>query len=422
MKPVFHLRTHTRPFIAALALTGLFAASLSGCGPVSGKPQEAAAPGATISAATVLEQSITETQEFSGRMEAIERVDIRARVGGFITAVNFKEGGLVKKGDLLFVIDPRPFQAELNRAAAAAAAARAKIDLARIELARAEKLLADKAIPQRELDSSASNMKELDANARAAEAQAENARLNLAYTRVTAPIDGRIGKADITLGNLVDPSATLTAIVSDARIYASFDGDEATFLRVGAAARKGQTVLVKVGLANEQGYPHEGKLEFVDNQLDAQTGGVRLRAVFDNADKTLAPGLFARVQLQGSGAAAAPAVLINERAVGTDQNRKFVYVVNADSKAEYRQVTLGPVAGSLRVVRSGLKGGEVIVVNGLPRVQPGAPLAPHMVAMDFNPEAPADIKSDAKAAAKAATTHDVKAAAATSATVTASKG
>jgi multidrug efflux system membrane fusion protein len=372
----------------ALALAGLMTLSLAGCDDANGKAQPAAAPGATISAAAVIVKPITETQEFSGRMEAIERVDIRARVGGFITEVNVTPGGIVKKGDVLFVIDQRPFQAEANRAEAAAAAARAKVELAKIELVRAEKLYAEKAIPQRELDASTSGFKELDANARAAEAQAQNARLNLSYTRVTAPIDGRVGKAEITLGNLVDASAALTSIVSDDKIYASFDGDEDTFLRVGAASRKGQAVAVRIGLANETGFPHEGKLEFVDNQLDAQTGGVRMRAVFVNADKALVPGLFARVQLQGGNGKASltEAIMINERAIGTDQNRKFVYVVGAGSKAEYRQVTLGPVVDGLRVVRTGLKAGEQIVVNGLPRVQPGAQLAPHTVAMDFNPE------------------------------------
>jgi multidrug efflux system membrane fusion protein len=388
MKSLHHLPSYARPLAGALALAGLMTLSLAGCDDANGKTQQAAAPGAAISAAAVIARPITETQEFSGRMEAVERVDIRARVGGFITEVKLRPGALVKKGELLFVIDPRPYQAELSRAEAAAAAARAKVELARIELARAEKLLAEKAIPQRELDASAAGFKELDANARAAEAQAQNARLNLAYTRVSAPIDGRVGKAEITLGNLIDPSAALTSIVSDERIYASFDGDEDTFLRVGAAARKGQAVVVRVGLANESGYPHEGKLEFVDNQLDAQTGGVRMRAVFANTDKSLVPGLFARVQLHGGGGAAlqTQAVMINERAIGTDQNRKFVYVVGAGGKAEYRQVTLGPVVDGLRVVRSGLNVGEKIVVNGLPRVQPGAQLAPHTVAMDFNPE------------------------------------
>ena len=393
MKQARTFKTLALPAVAAMALAGLFTVGLSGCGSAHGKPADAAPAGATVSAATVVEKAITETQEFSGRMEAIERVEIRARVGGFITTVNIAPGAIVKRGDVLFVIDQRPYEAELHRAEAAAAAARAKVELAKIELTRAEKLFAEKAIAQRELDENSAGFKELDASARAAEAQFENAKLNLSYTRVTAPIDGRVGKAEITLGNLIDPSTVLTTVVSDDKIYASFDGDEDTFLRVGAAAHKGQAVTVHVGLATESGYPHQGKLEFVDNQLDPQTGAVRMRAVFANTDKTLVPGLFARVQLDGGNGGADIhaqnlALMINERAVGTDQNRKFVYLVDADGKAEYRAVTLGPTIDGLRVVRSGLKQGDKIVVNGLQRVHPGAPLAPHMVAMDFDPDAP----------------------------------
>ncbi len=199
----------------------------------------------------MVEKTITETQEFSGRLEAIEQVQIRPRVAGFITAINFKPGSQVKKGDVLFVIDPRPFQAEANRAEAAAGSARAKADLAKVELARAEKLLADKAIAQREYDASSSSLKQLDADARAAQAQFEAARLNLSYTQVTSPINGRVSKAEITLGNLVDASAVLTSVVSLDQIYASFDGDEETYLRVGAAAHQGKPATVKIGLANE---------------------------------------------------------------------------------------------------------------------------------------------------------------------------
>ena len=226
---------------------------------------------------------------------------------------------------MLFVIDPRPYQAEADRAEAAAGSARARADLARLELARAERLLAEKAIPQREYDERAASRKELDASARAAQAQYEAAKLNLAYTQVTSPIGGRVSKAEITLGNLVDASAVLTSVVSLDRIYASFDGDEETYLRVGTRAQRGQPAVVKVGLANEEGFPHEGKLEFVDNQLDARTGSVRMRATLANPERALAPGLFARVQV-GSGVAG-KAVVINERAVGTDQSRKYVVVV-----------------------------------------------------------------------------------------------
>jgi multidrug efflux system membrane fusion protein len=372
-----------RPTVALLATAGLAAAILSGCGDANSKPAEATAgQGAPITAAVVLEKPVTETQEFSGRLEAIERVQIRSRVAGYITAVNFQPGGKVKKGQVLFVIDTRPFQAEANRADAAAHAAQAKADLARLELARAEKLLADKAIAQREYDERASSLKELDANARAALAQAENAKLNLGYTQVTAPIDGRVGKAEITVGNLIDASAVLTSVVSDDKIYASFDGDESTYLNVGARAHGGQPVKVRIGLASESGFPHEGKLEFVDNQLDPRTGAVRMRAVFANEDNLLAPGLFAKVQLDSSAQARRAALLISEQAIGTDQNRKFVFVVTPDSKAEYRQVTLGQTVDGLRIVRSGLKAGEKIVVNGLQRVRPGAPLSPQLVLMD----------------------------------------
>ena len=369
-----------RTLAGLLAAVGLAGAVLAGC--ADANSQDNAAPAvpaaAPVSAAIVIEKPVAETQEFSGRLEAVEEVEIRSRVSGYITAVNFKPGAEVKKGDLLFVIDPRPYQAEADRAGAAATAARARADLARLELQRAERLLLDKAIAQREFDEKAAAQKELDAHARAAQAQYEAARLNLAYTRITAPIDGRVSKAEITLGNLVDASAVLTSIVSLDRLYASFDGDEQTYLRVGA--RRDREAVVKVGLVNEEGFPHEGKLEFVDNQLDARTGSVRMRATLANADRQLAPGLFARVQV-GSGVAE-QRVVINERAVGTDQSRKFVVVVGPDGKAEYRPVQLGPMVDGMRVVRSGLKAGEKIVVSGLQRVRPGAPVTPQLVPMD----------------------------------------
>ena len=393
MKPTHHFKHIARPLAAALALAGLAALGLAGCGPADSKAAEAApAGGPPVTAALVLEKQVNETQEFSGRLEAVERVDIRARVGGFITSVNFKPGSLVKKGDVLFVIDARPFQAEASRAEAAAVSARAKADLARLELARSERLLADKAIAQREVDEKSSTLKELDANVRAAQASLEAARLNLAYTKVTAPISGRVSKAEITTGNLVDGSAILTSVVSNKDIYASFDGDEDTYLRVARVSQKGAPVVVKVGLANETGFPHEGKLEFVDNRLDAATGSVRMRATFSNDDNTLVPGLFARVQLSGSAETEHKVALISERAVGTDQDRKFVYVVKADSTAEYRTVTLGSVVDGLRVVRTGLRPGERIVVNGLQRVQPGAPITAQVVAMDSVDKPAVDLK------------------------------
>lgn len=389
-----------RPLVAAMALAGLMAFALSGCDDSKAAAQAGPQAGPPITAAIVVERAINETQEFSGRLEAIEHVDIRSRVSGFITSVNFKPGSLVRKGDVLFVIDSRPFQAEVSRAEAAVSSARARAELAKLEFVRAERLLADRAIAQRELDEKASGMKELDANTRAAQAALEVARLNVAYSRVTAPITGRVSKAEVTTGNLVDGSVVLTSVVSNNPIYATFDGDEDTYLRVGREAQRGAPVTVKVGLANETGFPHEGKLEFVDNQLDAKTGSVRMRATFDNGDNALVPGLFARVQLGGSESAKKNAILISDRAVGTDQNRKFVYVVKADNTAEYRNVTLGPIHDGLRVVRSGIKPGEKIVVNGLQRVQPGSPVTAQLVAMEGDGKPKADLKLAAATAAK----------------------
>lgn len=400
-----------RRMVAGVALAGLAGFGLSGCDTANGKTPEAPAAnqGAPVSAALVVEQKITEIQEFSGRMEAIEHVEIRSRVSGYITAVNFKPGSEVKKGQLLFVIDPLLFQAEVNRAESAAVSAHAKAELAKLELVRSEKLLAERAIAQREVDEKASGVKELDANARAAQAQLASARQNLRYTQVVSPINGRIGKAEITVGNLVDQTAVLTSVVSDDKIYASFDGDEDTYLRVASQARKGQPVAVRVGLANETGFPHEGTLDFVDNQLDAKTGAVRMRATFTNADHALAPGLFARVQLQGGNGGKGgkgdngdnnqtTALLISERAVGTDQNRKFVFVIGADNTAEHREITLGQTIDGLRIVKTGLKTGEKIVVNGLQRVRPGAPLTPELVPMQASAAAAAAAPAAASSA------------------------
>jgi multidrug efflux system membrane fusion protein len=383
--------------VSRYALPVLAAAILAACNEPTAKEVEKPKAAPPITAAAVLEKSVIETQEFSGRIEAVDRVVIRPRVSGFIAAVNFKAGTKVKKGDVLFVIDPRPYEAEVDRTRAAAAAALAKADLAKLELKRAEKLVADKAISQREADEKASSYKELDASTRAAQAAYEAAKLNLGYTKVHSPIDGVVSKEEVTLGNLVDSSVVLTSVVSNNPVYASFEGDEDTYLRVSAQARKGKSVAVRVGLANEDGFPHEGKLEFVDNRLDPATGSVRMRALFKNADNVLAPGLFARVQL-ATATEGTKAALIADRAVGTDQDRKFVYVVTADGKAEYRSVRLGPVIDGLRVVREGVKPGEKVVVNGLQRVRPGAPVMAELVPMDApSPEAAGgNVKSTAE--------------------------
>lgn len=371
--------------LSAIALASAAFLSLGGCskgGPEAHAATEGGAPPPPpVSVAAVVAKSVVEHQEFSGRIEAVDSAEIRARVGGTIESVHFKSGALVKKGDVLFIIDQRPYQAEAQRSVAAAASSRARADLAAKELERSKRLLADNAIAQRDFDERAASQRQLEAAAKADEAAATSANLNLQYATIRAPFDGRVGKAEVTVGNLVDASRVLTTLVSIQPVYVSFDADEATYLALGPGARNNPAgVQVNAGLTNEQGYPHAGRLEFVDNRIDPATGSVRMRAIVDNKERLLTPGLYARVQVGASnGGAAVP--LINDVAVGTDQNRKYVYVIGADNKAEYRVVQLGPVVDGLRVVRGGLKDGERIVVAGLQRVRPGAPVTPQAVPM-----------------------------------------
>lgn len=366
---------------AVLGLSAVLAAMLlQGCS----EPQASVAPPPppTVSVAPVTEREVVYTDEFPGRIEAVERVEVRARVSGYIESVHFAPGANVRKGDLLFVIDPRPYAAELARAQAALANMRAQLGLARTELRRSELLLAEQATSRREHDDAAAKVRSLEAQVKAAEALADIARLNLAYTRITSPIDGRVGKAEITVGNLIPGegpnSPVLTTVVSTDAVYAAFEVDEAAFLKYTAAARSG--VKVSVGLADEEGFPHAGRLEFVDNQIDPQTGTARMRAVLKNGESRFAPGLFARVRVGDSGASR-KAVLVSDRAVGTDQSKRYVLVVNGENTAEYREVRLGRLVDGLRVVEEGLQPGEMIVVNGLQRVRPGVPVTPQAVAM-----------------------------------------
>ena len=382
--------------LSTMALT-LVAAGfllLTGCtGSAEAQAPAGAPPAPPVSVAAVVSRKVTELQEFSGRIEAVESAQIRSRVPGTIDAVRFKPGALVKKGDVLFIIDPRSYQAEAARLEAAAASSRAKAELAATELERSKVLMADNAISQRDFDERAAVARQLAANAQADQAALTSARLNLEYAVVRAPISGRIGKAEVTEGNLIDSSVVLTSIVSIDPVYVAFDGDETTFLQVGAQARQGgaQGVKVRMGLANENGFPHEGRLDFVDNRIDPASGTVRMRAVLRNTDASLTPGLFARVQV-GTESTHGEALLINDTAIGTDQNRKYVYVIGADNKAEYRVVQLGPLVDGLRVARAGLKPGERIVVNGLQRVRPGAPIAPETVEMTATAAASAPVR------------------------------
>jgi membrane fusion protein, multidrug efflux system len=295
----------------------------------------------------------------------------------------------VAKGDVLFVIDQRPYRAELARAQAEAARARAQAALATSEKARARTLLEAQAISREEYDRLIAADAQYEAGVNAAQAAVETARLNLEFTEVRSPIAGRAGRALVTEGNLIDPGATvLTTVVSQHPVYVYFEGDEQVYLRSADLGRRGAANKVFVGLSNEQGYPHEGVLDFVDNQVDARTGTIRSRAVLDNRDGAFTPGLFARVRLQGSASHAA--LLVDDKAVLTDQDRKFVYVLGPDNKAVRRDITLGRIVDGLRVVATGLQSGDQVIVHGVQKVFfPGMAVAPTVIAMGDPAPSPA---------------------------------
>ncbi|MGL4287105.1 MAG: efflux RND transporter periplasmic adaptor subunit, partial [Phreatobacter sp.] len=340
-------------------------------------PQATAAPAMPVSVATVEPRDAIAWDEFSGRLEAVERVDVRSRVAGAVQAVHFREGALVRQGDLLITIDPAPYAAEVDRAEAQVTAAEARVALAKSELARGQQLLDSRVVSVRDLDQRTNAYREGEANLRAAQAALQSARLNLGYTEVRAPVAGRVGRLEITIGNLVaaGPGAPmLTTLVSVNPIYASFNADEQAVARalnsLGAGANvtgELDRIPVEMFTATRASERVRGRLQLVDNQVDARTGTVRMRAVFDNPDGALMPGQFARLRM--GQARSEPALLISERAVGTDQDKKFVFVVDADNKATYREVVLGNVTDGLRSVTSGLKSGERIVVNGLQRIR-----------------------------------------------------
>ena len=374
--------------LAAAIAAALTTAAVGAAVFMHGKSQAAAvaaAPQATpVVVAPVVEAQVATWDEFSGRLEAVERVDVRSRVAGAVQSVHFSEGALVKAGDLLVTIDPAPYAAETERAQAQVFAAQARLDNAGSELDRAQRLWDQSAIARRELDERVNARREAEANVRAAEAALRSAQLNLGYTQVRAPVSGRVGKLEVTIGNLVPagPGApVLTTLVSVSPIYASFDADEEVVSRalkdLPGSALAARSKLESIPVLMSTGADDaavRGRLQLVDNQVNAKSGTVRVRAVFDNADGALIPGQFAHIKL--GRAKPTDAVLVSERAVGTDQSKKFVLVVGADNKATYREVTLGAPAEGLRIVTHGLKPDERIVVNGLQRIRPGSLVAP----------------------------------------------
>lgn len=364
---------------AALALLPALTATLllNACG----APSEAQTPPPgppPVEVAPAVVRPVHNVEEFTGRLESPGNVDLRGRIGGTIERISFRDGASVREGDLLFSIDPRPYEAEVARDEAQLEVARSQAELAKAELARAEKLLAAKAVSLQEYDQLTSTQHTSDASVRAAEAALRAAKLNLEYTSIRAPISGRISRANVTVGNLIDDKTILTSIVTTSKVYAYFDGSEGTFLALrGLPASK---MVVKMALANEAGLPHTGHLDFIDNKLNAQTGAIRMRAAFDNSKGEFTPGLFARMQLIG--AAAHDSVLTPDRAIGTDQSKKFVFVVGANNVAEFREVQPGPLLDGMRVIESGLHAGDLVVVNGLQRVRPGTPVTPQKLEVD----------------------------------------
>lgn len=379
----------TATALSALAGTAVLVMGLHS-GPAEAEAAPAEPPPMPVSVAAVAASDAEAWTEFSGRLEAVDRVELRSRAAGTVQAVHFREGALVRKGDLLFTIDPAPYAAEVDRVQAQVAAAQARLAHADTELQRARRLWEERAIAQREYDERANAQREAEANLRAARAALQTAQLAMGYTQVRAPIAGRIGRVEVTVGNLVaaGPGApVLATLVSVSPIYASFDADEKVVLaalKAGAGREALAGIPVRMGTATTPELPFEGRLQLVDNQVDPRSGTIRVRAVFANADGRLIPGQFARVQM--GAAQAGRVLLINERAVGTDQDKRFVMVVDGDDKAQWREVKLGASVNGLRIVADGLSAGERIVVGGVQRVRPGVKLAPKLVPMDAKPE------------------------------------
>ena len=374
------MKTNCRRAISAILIGWLF----TGCGKHAQQPTP---PPPAVSVVQPIAREIVEWDDYIGRLESPETVEVRARVSGYLDKVHFKEGKEVKKGDLLFTIDPRPYQAEFDHADAEYQRATSQAALAKNDFERAKRLISTKAISEEDYDTKAKTYAAAQAAVMSAKAATDLAKLNLEFTGIRAPIDGRISRAQVTEGNLVSSglsgvgASLLTTIVSLDPLYCYGDADERAILKYIRLSKEGKResarykeIPAEVELADETGFPHKGYMDFVDNRIDPNTGTMRARGVFSNADHSLSPGFFARIRIPGSGKY--PALLIPDRALGSDQAQKFLYVVNAEKKVEFRPVEIGPMIDGLRVVRSGLKAEEQIIIEGLLRVRPGVVVDP----------------------------------------------
>ncbi len=376
-----------RPSFAAATL-----ALLAGCS--SGTAEEPPMPSPAVSVSYPLEQTVTDFSEFTGRTAAIESVQLRARVWGHLEKINFVEGAEVKRGDLLFVIDQRPYQAALARADADVAQSEARHARLVGDQSRAQNLLQSRAISREEFEKVSGDVVEAQSAVRSSLAARQVAKLNLDFTEVRAPISGQISRAVVTVGNMVasgeSGGTVLTSIVSTDPMHAYFDVDDLTFNAIKtllnrSKAQSGERPVVFMGLAHEKGFLHRGELDFADNQIDPGTGTMRMRAVFPNSKRDLTPGMFVRVRVP----LGLPhrAILLTDRAVDTDQGQKIVFVVGKDDIVEKRVVTLGKMHDGLREIVAGVNAGECVIVDGLQRVRPGIPVQPKMVDMPTVPDA-----------------------------------
>lgn len=393
-------------FLLAVAI------SVSTIGCHNEPPPLASTPPPGVSVAPPIEREVIDYNEYTGRVSAVEEVEVRARVRGYLVKVNFTEGAEVKQGDVLFEIDPRPFQTELDAAKGQVAQWEAKLARAEADRTRYERLLPKGAASQKDLDQAVADGGEARAAIQSARAAVERAALDLEFAKVTAPISGRVGRANVTKGNLVNASGAettlLTTIVSMNPIYVYFDIDERALLQYQEARRaqaggsdgsrnvKEAKIPVFLGLANETGFPYEGVLDFANNKVDPQTGTIRVRGVFANAKGILTPGLFARIRIPVGDKY--QAVLVPDRAIGTDQGQKYVLVVNEKNVVEYRAVKLGRLFDNLRAIQEGVKPGELVIVNGIQRARPGLTVTPQRteVAADGAAKAAAPSASGAK--------------------------
>ena len=374
---------------------------LSSLGHSRAKPSaKASAAPPEITVAKVIHRPLREWQEFTGRLQAVNTVEIRPRVSGYVDRVAFQDGARVKKGQLLFQIDPRPFQAEVERLLAERSRSASDLELARANRARAERLIGAHAISREEYERQVAALSSAQGALGSIEASLTEARLNREFTEVRAPIDGHVSRAIVTPGNLVTSASLLTTLVSDDPVYVYFDADEQSYLRYAkaehSAAQGAAAPSVYIGLVDEQGYPHAGKLDFIDNQVDPATGTIRARAALANPEGRYTPGLFARVRLVGG--ENRDSVLIEDRAVGTDLSKKYVLTLTSDNHVEYRLIELGPEIDGLRVVERGLAPDDLIVVNGMQHVRPGQAVAPTRVSMGEGQSSLAQVAGEQPAA------------------------